>query len=143
MSPTAQVIDSLERLTALADLTAADIGRVLSVVVAPDPSTTNPFYRGYVARPERSVYTLVEFREPVPGSAAPGARKILTLTAGPDTAVARRDLEARFGPRPPSQIIPEGLQSFSYAMGRYAVHLTYRTPSMTLHHVALQAPVPA
>lgn len=140
MTDTAQVIDAIERLTSLTDFNASEIARVLSLVFGADPSTTNGFYRGFVAHPARSVFSIVEYREPIPGSAAVGARKILTLTAREGAVVARHDIETHFGARPPSQIIPEGLQSFSYAMGRCAVHFTYRTAGMTLHHVAIQVP---
>ncbi len=135
MTPVAQVIHSVEQLTALPDLAPEGVAHALGVVFAPDPSTTNSFYRGHVAHPDRSVYALVELRRP-----APGAVELLTLNARPDAGVAKRDLDARFGATPPSQIIPEGIQSFTYALGRYTLHLNYRAPAMTLHQVVLTAP---
>lgn len=140
MTTVEQVIRAVEQLVALPDLAPEGVALALGLVLAPDPATTNGFYRGHLARPDRAPFALVELRRPAPGNAAPGAVEILTLSARGDAAVAKRDLDARFGARPPSQIIPEGIQSFSYSLGRYTLHFNYRAPAMTLHQVVLTAP---
>lgn len=139
MTPTEQVIHAVEQLVAPDTLSPQSVTRALGAPLGTDPSTTNAFYRGYIATLDHGVFSLVEYREPVPGAAAPNAPKLLTLTVRRDPPVTRAGLENHYGVRPPSQILPVGLTSSSYTRGHLTLHFTYLTAGMVLHEVVVES----
>ena len=139
MTPTEQVIHYVEQIVAPDTLSPQSVTRALGAPLGTDPSTTNDFYSGYIATLAHGVFSRVEYREPVPGAAAPNAPKILTLTVRRDPPVTRAGLENHYGVRPPSQILPQGLTSTSYTRGHLTLHFTYLTAGMVLHQVVVES----